>query len=295
MITSQPVIGTAVPEDDLKVMEATNFSLTGGVVNVPDETIVEHIKAAIRLGYPQARLDAPKSDHLVIAGSGPSLNAHEKQIAQLMHKGAKLVTLNGAYQWAIERNLRPSTTIVMDARASNARFLDPAIPHCRYLIASQCHPDTWAAVAGRPNVWIFHAAGPDSAVKEVLDEYYLGNWHGVIGGTTVFTRGLMLLRMLGYLRFDAFGIDSCWMGEEHHAFRQEENDKDTRYRVKVDAPNGASRVFTCSAWHLKQAEDFLQTIKINGHHFLLNMHGNGMLAFMLNHAATRAVIEAQET
>ena len=139
---------------------------------------------------------------------------------------------------------------------------------------------------GRPNVWIFHAAGPDSALKQTLDDYYLSRWEGVIGGTTVLTRGLMLLRMLGYLRFDIFGADSCWVNGQHHAFAQEENEADTRYHVRVDGPDGESRVFECAGWHIKQAEDFLQTVKINGHHFLLNVHGDGLLAYMLAHSAT---------
>lgn len=290
----QPVMDpyyTSVAPDALRVIEFANLSVEHGTVNVSDETIIEHIKHSIRLGYPQVRLDPPKQDRVVIVGSGPSLNDFEKEVVALVHEGAKLVTLNGAYHWALDRNLRPSATIVMDARETNARFLDPAVPHCRYLLASQCHPNTWAAVKGRPNVWIFHAAGPDSRVKDVLDEFYLGHWHGVIGGTTVFTRGIMLLRMLGYLRFDAFGIDSCWLGGQHHAFAQAENDGDSRYHVRVESPDRKHvRVFECSAWHIKQAEDFLQTIRVNGHHFLLNMHGPGLLAYMLNTAATTVTV-----
>jgi len=279
-----------VPPDQLKVIDYQNITLDHGTVNISDEAVVQNIAHSIRLGYPQVRLDPPKQDRVVIVGGGPSLKDTEAEIVALVHEGAKLVTLNGAYRWALDRNLRPSATIVMDGRASNARFLDPPVPHCRYLIASQCHADVWATVKGRPNVWIFHAAGPDSAIKAVLDDYYLGQWHGVIGGTTVFTRGLMLLRMLGYLRFDAFGIDSCWMEGAHHAFAQEENDADSRYYVRVESPSGDVRVFQCSAWHIKQAEDFLQTIKINGQHFLLNMHGDGMLAHMLRTAGTSVTV-----
>lgn len=279
-----------VPEDQMKVFEATNFSLANGAVNISDEQVVENIRHSIRLGFPQAKRQPPNGDRVVIVGGGPSLAETEPQIVALVHEGAKLVTLNGAYDWALERNLRPSATIVMDGRASNARFVERQVPHCRYLLASQCHPDVWAMVKGRPNVWIFHAAGPDSAIAKTLDEYYLGNWHGVIGGTTVFTRGLMLLRMLGYLRFDAFGIDSCWLDDKHHAFPQKENDDDARYHVRVESPDGERRVFQCSGWHVKQAEDFLQTIRINGNHFLLNVHGPGLLAYMLRSAGSSVTV-----
>lgn len=274
------------PESALHVIDYENLSLSNGQVNVEDATLLAHVAHSIRLGHPQAKQQAPNADRVVLVGGGASIRAHEKDIVALVHAGAKLVTMNGSYHWCLERNLRPSAQVVLDARETNARFLDPPVPQCRYLLASQCHPATWAAVAGRPDVWIFHAAGPDSLLKALLDGYYLGHWHGVVGGTTVATRALALFRLLGYLRFDLFGVDSCWLGEEHHAFPQVENDHDKRVTVKVTAPGQAEgRTFVCSPAHLKQFEDFLQFVRVNGQHFLLNVHGDGMLAYAVRTGA----------
>lgn len=268
-------------EDQLTVLSLTNFTLAGGAVNTDDDTLLQQIRANIRLGHPQVRLQPVQPDHVALVGSGPSLPSTERELVDLLHSGAKLITLNGAYQWALQHNLRPSAQIILDARATNARFVDPPVPRCRYLLASQCHPDTFAAAAGR-DVWIFHAAGPDSAFKELLDAYYLKQWHGVVGGTTVFTRGLALLRMLGYLRYDVFGVDSCWLDGEHHALPQPENAADRRYPITVTPPGATTgRTFVCAPWMIKQAEDFLQFVRVNGSQFLLNMHGDGLLAYLL--------------
>lgn len=279
-----PIYSTPT-EEQLHVLSLTNFTLAGGSVNTDDTTLLAQIAANIRLGHPQVRLQPVQTDHVALVGSGPSLPSTERALVDLLHSGAKLITLNGAYQWALQHNLRPSATIILDARATNARFVDPAVPNCRYLLASQCHPDTFAAAAGR-DVWIFHAAGPDSAFKELLDAYYLKQWHGVVGGTTVFTRGLALLRMLGYLRFDCFGIDSCWLGDDHHAFPQPENEADKRHQILVTPPGATTgRTFTCAPWMIKQAEDFLQFVRVNGSQFLLNLHGDGLLAYLLQTGA----------
>jgi hypothetical protein len=127
----------------------------------------------------------------------------------------------------------------------------------------------------------------------LLDSYYLKHWHGVGGGTTVGTRALFLLRSLGYYRIEVFGMDSCWMGDVHHAFAQHENESDKKYHVTM-SPSGHPEIhrdFYCAPWHLQQLQDFLQLIRSNGQHFLLHMHGDGALAYALTSSADVQIIE----
>jgi Protein of unknown function DUF115 len=275
---------TAIPEDALHVLSGLEFA---GRVNVSDERLLDQIRSAIRRGHPQVRPQPAKPDRVVLLGGGPSLNDHVTEIRDLLYDGAKLVTTNGAYRWALDHNFRPSAQIVLDAREGNARFVEPAIPHGKYYLASQCHPTVFDAVEGR-DVAIFHAVDPEGIVKDVLDAFYLGHWHGITGGTTVVMRGLCLLRTLGYLRFDLFGVDSCLLGDQHHAFAQPENVADRIVTVMAH-PEGHPELgkrFRATPWMLKQVEDFLQIIRVNGEHFLLHVHGDGLLAHVLETNAT---------
>ncbi len=280
--------------DTYKVIEGVEFH---GRVNTEDPVLFANIRHSIRLGHPQVKPQAGQHDRVCLLGGGPSLDATFEDLKALYFEGAKIVTINGAYQWCIERNIRPSAQIVLDARPSNARFLDPEVPKCRYLIASQCAPETWAAVEGRPDVWIWHAVGPDKEIEEHLTAYYGGRWmaisHGPIGGTTTGVRAIALLRTLGFLRFDLFGMDSCYLDQRGHAFPQPENDGDTVHRFLV-SPTGRpdlARPFYCAPWHAKQLECFLQMIKAPGTDFLLNVHGDGLLAFALRASADVDVVE----
>lgn len=279
---------TKVDEARLRVIEGLNFG--PGHVNVSDDEVVANVRSAVRRMVPQVKPGPMNHDRIALVGGGPSLEATLPELRQAIFEGAKLVTLNGAYAWCVEHNLQPKCQVVLDARASNARFVDPPVPGCRYLIASQAHPDTWDAVEGRPQVWMFHSAhddNPDGPVRQVLDAAFSRQWFPIIGGTTVATRALILLRTMGFVRYDLFGIDSCVLEGEHHAYPQPENEAD-RYLTVEASPVGRDDLkkrFRCTAWHLKQAEDFLQTVRVNGHHFLINVHGPGLIAYLMHASA----------
>jgi hypothetical protein len=279
------------PEDDLKVLEGIELK---GDINTPMEEILAHITHAIRQGHPQVQHQALQHDRVALVGSGPSLEATLPALRALVFEGAKVVTVNGAYHWCIEHNIRPSAQIVLDAKPSTARFLEPAVPQCFYFAASQCHGDVWRTLAQRERTFIWHSVNPKYPERPVLDAYYgPKQWTPIPGGTTVVTRALTLLRTIGYLRFDLFGIDCCWLGGKHHAFDQPENAKDRRFKFTVVPARGelTPRRFVCSPWMMKQAEDVLQMVRVNGDSFLLNIHGDGMLAYMFKSGADVVVSE----
>jgi hypothetical protein len=266
-----------------------------GAINTCDETLRTHIASAIRRGHPQVRPEPIKPDRVALVGSGPSLTDTVDELREMVFEGAKVVALNGALEWCVSQNIRPSAVVVVDARETNARFVARDVPQCIYYIASQCHPSVWDAVEGHERVVIWHAMNPTSTEGEMLDSYYgKGRWYGVTGGTTVGTRALALLRMSGYLRFDCFGIDSCWLHGEHHAFAQAENSTDRRIEVTIAPKDSAvpGRAFQCAPWHIQQLEDFLAMIRIHGDEFLLRFHGDGLLAHALSAGASVSITES---
>ncbi len=270
----------------LHVIDGIEFK---GNINTSDDDLRANVEHSIRLGFPQVRPQALQKDRIVLVGGGPSLDATLPELRDLYFAGAKVVTVNGSYQWCIERNIRPSAQIVLDARADNARFVNPPVPQCKYLIASQCAPETWAELKDRPDVFIWHACNETNThVRPVLDKYYKGRWEPTPGGTTVVMRAITILRMMGYLRFDLFGVDSCYMDGKGHSYEQPENAKDKAYPFDVypsEHPE-LKRTFMCAPWMAKQVECFLQLIKVNGDAFVLNVHGDGLLAYALSSSAS---------
>lgn len=266
-----------------------------GEVNNSNDTILSHIKHSVRLGYPQVKPHELKPDRVCLVGGGPSLDTTFEELRELYFNGAKVVALNGSAQWLLERNIRPSAHVVLDSREANVRFITKPIPQCRYLIASQCHPAVWKAVEDR-DVWIWHAIGPEPETEEFLKRFYNGMWmsigHGRIGGTTVAIRSIALLRTFGFVRFDLFGVDSCFFEERHHAYEQPENEQEVRLAVDVSPSSkpDLKKTFYCAPWHMKQLDDLLQMIRETGDQYVLNIHGNGLLAYALQASAELDIV-----
>ena len=260
--------------------------------NTPDETLLAQVAYNIRRGLPQLQPHVPNDQTAVIVAGGPSLKYSEKKdLLDAIWAGGKVVAVNGAYQWCIDRNIKPSAVIMLDAREFNSRFVQRAVPGCRYILASQCHPKTFDICKDR-DVTIWHACSAGEAEYEMLKAYYLDRTYPVQIGTTVSIRAISVLRMLGFQSMEVFGLDSCWLEDEHHAYEQEENNRDGRIPVWL-RPKGADGLhrddkatrFWCAPWHIKQADDFLTLIKERGNMFRLNVHGPGLLATMLRTGA----------
>jgi 6-hydroxymethylpterin diphosphokinase MptE-like len=264
-------------------------------VNMPSEVILEQVAINIRRGLPQARPYRPNNDVALIVAGGPSLKDTEKQLVEAQWRGGKVVALNGAYQWCIDHNIRPSAMIMLDAREFSARFVETPVENCHYLIAAQAHPRAFELCRDR-NLSIWHALSLEEEELALLDEFYFGREHHfpVTMGTTVGMRAISMMRMLGYLRMEIFGLDSCILSNEHHAYAQAENDGEEIVPIwlKPEGRDDLAKRFLCMPWMAKQAYDFIDLVKDRGETLQLQVHGPGLIAEMLR---TGAEMSQQES
>lgn len=204
-----------------------------------------------------------------------------------------MVTINGTYNQAIERGLKPSAQVIVDAREFNKKFVVPSVDICKYLIASQAHPATIDACP-KDQTFLWHAcAGGNDEVAKVLDEHYVPQnlgWFPVPGGSTAMLRSFALLRMLGFWRFEVYGFDSCLKVEDleknefkHHAYEQKENDS-----KQIVVVTCGSRVFYCHPWMVSQAEEFMDQVKMMGDEVTMIVHGDGLISHILKTGAELA-------
>jgi hypothetical protein len=258
-----------------------------GTCNSTDVSIREQVAANIRRGLPQAKPYLPNNNIVALVCGGPSLIETEKELVEAYWAGAKVVAVNGAYQWCIDKNIKPSAMVMLDARPFNAKFVKARVPDCKYLLASQCHPDAFKICEMR-DVTIWHACSSGQEEFDMLKTFYGDEpVYPIAIGTTVAIRAISLLRLLGFQAFDIFGLDSCWTNAEHHAYKQTENDVDQCIPVWL-RPKGRddlAQCFYCSPWMMRQAQDFQELVRRCGDSFRLSVRGNGMIATIMRTAA----------
>lgn len=255
----------------------TGKSLTDvGVLNHAEELCLKNVTENIKGPWLQVEPYHPSDVEVVILGGGWSLDENLDNIRQLKAAGAKIVTLNGTYKWALDHGLGPVTQVIVDARPHNARFVEPVRDDCMYLIASQCDPSVFSQLpVARTMIW--HTS--DRLFKDVLDAQY-PLWYVVPGGSTVLLRALPLLRMLGFKKFHLFGCDSCLKDDKHHAYDQPENDKDVAVPVNV-----GGKTFFCHPWMASQANEFMDLVYVFKDELELEIYGDGLLSHILQTGA----------
>lgn len=272
-----------------------------GVLNVEAEQVRANVRHNIAQGWEQVHPHATNDLECMILGGGPSMPAFLDEIRAKRAAGVKLLTLNGAYNWALAHGLTPSAQIIVDARAFNARFTKPVVDGCKYLIASQCDPGVLEGLP-KDRTYLFHTM--TGLITDLLEAQYQGEWHAIPGGSTVLLRAIPLMRMLGYARFHLYGCDSCLqVGAEsasqarrldaqgapfpirHHAYAQPENDQGAILPVTV---NPGGRIFYCHGWMASQAQEMLDLIRMLGDVIELEIHGDGLLAYLLQSGAQLA-------
>lgn len=255
-----------------------------GLLNEAETQIRENVRTNCAAGWAQVVPHERNELECVILGGGPSLNAHEAEIKALRANGAKLITLNGTYTWALAHGLTPSAQVMVDARPFNARFSKPVVDDCRYLIASQCHPSVLEGLP-KERTYLWHTM--IDLIEDLVKEHYEVAYP-IPSCTTVLNTSMCLFRMLGYRRFHLFGCDSCLAPDQtHHAYSQPENDSEWIVNVMVTG----GRTFQCHPWMVAQAQQFIDLIKFLGEEIELEVYGDGLLKHILDAGASMSIEE----
>lgn len=252
------------------------------VVNYPEESIRANIRANLAAKYEELRPYMPHDSDTILLAGGPSLNDFEDDIRAKRAAGMRLVTVNGTYNWCLERGITPSVQIVCDARPFNIRFVQPSVEKCRYLIASQCDPSL-AASLPRDQVVLWHSGDSYEEEQTAAGLEKWKDWFPVLGGGTVVLRAIPLLLLLGFNRLHIYGLDSCLRDGAHHAYSQPENDKALTVTV-----HAGKKTFTCHPWQVCQAQDFQALVRALGNAMQMEVYGDGLIRHILETAGADA-------
>lgn len=241
--------------------------------NVDNLTNENNIVSSMKRGLPEFfdrdDLESMKSKSLAIVGGGWSL----KETLEELRGFDDIMVCGTAHDYLIKQGVKPKYAVLCDGAPRVIEYLNED-SGCEYFVASSCHPSVFDKLEDR-DVTIWHTAWA------VEDEDYkrLGIKKRIGGGCTVTLNALPLAVLLGYKDLHFFGMDSC-RKETWHSYSQYLIDRKD-ISVKVD---GTDKVFTSTAEMIAQAQQFSTMVWNFSHLFNYTVHGNGLIAAMIEHS-----------
>lgn len=173
--------------------------------SIPDEEIRSHIRANQRLIKNWLRSCKPSKEQVVVVSAGPQLVAED--VLEDYRAGKKIVAVKHALEPLKAAGIKPWASILLDPRPHVSDFVDNPDPDILWFVASQVNPDvTMKLLAAGCTVWGYHAAvGAGEGDLTGLQPDAI-----VSGGSATATRGLFVLKHLGFNRIKLFGYDLCF-------------------------------------------------------------------------------------
>lgn len=265
------------------------------VPNTTPEELERNLRHNATIGAQTLQMYPKQEADIIFLCGGPSLNDYEDEIRAKREAGAKLITTNGTYNWCLERGIKPSLQLVLDAKLHNKKFLDPVIDDCVYLVGSCVHPTLFD---GMPleRTFLWHV-NVDDAFFEVYEELFgeaYDGWVPIAGGSTVALRGLYTLKVLGLHqnKIDVYGMDSCIIDNQHHAYDQPENDPSEEtglacntVRLTLHEDEDRQKSFLVQPWHIAQAKEMILLKQTILSELDIRVHGPGLIAYLLETGA----------
>ena len=173
-----------------------------------DNTLLDHIKSAMRRNIPHF-FPSPQHDHeIVCVGSGPSVRDHVEDIRKLKEGGAYIMAIKAAHDFLIGHGIIPHIAIMVDPQPHIIKCFQKKRSDVVYFVASQCHPEVFDYFKDNPVVLWHLLTGKEGEKEAINNEPALG------GGSTSGMRAMTLSWCMGFRKLHLFGYDSCLVGKE---------------------------------------------------------------------------------
>lgn len=225
----------------------------------------------VRQRLPHLGEALPHDGVLSVVGYGPSLADTWQDIKK------PLITTSGAHNYLIERGVVPDWHVDMDPRKSKLAAILKPHPDVTYLMASVCHPFTWALLRGH-KVYVWHVLFSDETPKWVAQHDPSGMM--LAPGSAVGLAALAIGRCLGFRKFECHGLDCSKRDGERHA--------GPHYGLKAGHHDvewtAGGRSFVSDQIMINTAAEFMHWVKTDGFGEV-RLHGDGLTQAMVRDAS----------
>lgn len=241
---------------------------------LPDD-IFENLTASTKHKVRLTQFPEHSGSAVIVAG-GPSVENKYPEIWQLLGQKSTLFSINCMHRWLVDHNLQPNIHVIFEEDIDPAVVIGEPCKGTAYYISSQCPPKVFDYFEGHKIVlWHFYAE--DDQYNAAIKALYPGETM-LAGGYTTLFRAINIAIVLGYRKFELFGVDS--------SFEDDNNQHVNGYPTKPNDQGLADvwwgeRKFRTNGALAFQAEMFRRFCEDNEGKVKVRVHGSGLLPFML--------------
>lgn len=172
---------------------------------IPHEDIRSHIEENQKIIKNWLRECTKTDEQIVVVSAGPQLMAED--VLEDYKSGKKIIAVKHAMDRLKEAGIKPWACILLDPRPHVYDFVQDPDPEILWFVSSQVNPKvTMKLLAHGCEVWGYHASvgAGESHLTELQSDSVIS------GGSATATRGLFLLRHLGFHKMKLYGYDLCF-------------------------------------------------------------------------------------
>lgn len=228
-------------------------------VNTSEEERLANVRSAVQRDLPWFTGFGDEGKSVAIVCGAPSMKDSLPQIRAQQRRGTRIVSVNAVWRYLVASGITPDVNVMLDARPQMAEMTQGAPEAMRWLLAGQCHPSVFDALAEREVVLWHNGYGDNAPLRDILAPWWDGEQARpcilIPGGCTVGLRALWLATFSGFRTIHMYGIDGSYAsGGAHHAYPQALNDQESTIEVQR-----GDKTYTCSLWMIRQAAEFVET------------------------------------
>lgn len=228
-----------------------------------------------------------ESGVLCICGGGPSLKDQIKTIKGLKKKRkAKILSVNKVHDYLRGKAIIPDYHAVLDPMDWVAGYVKkpmakkPKKTTTKYLIASQVHPDTIAALK-HTDAYLWHCQSDYIEPEWLKQQYPNDSWVCCPNySSTVAMRSIEVGATLGFTEMHLFGVDSSFGEEGEYSPFPKERYGDGHVQVHFDG-----KTFETNNDMARQANEFVEMVRLYDQSildrikqpFVIIVHGTGLV------------------
>jgi len=182
------------------------MSIKGVEMVIPDELIKDQIIKNQSLIKNWVKKCIKTDEQICVVSAGPQL-IPEIDVMEDYKKGKKIIAVKHALGPLKAAGIKPWACILLDPRPHVYDFVQEPDTDIIWFVASQVNPEvTTRLLAKGCTVWGYHATV--GAGETDLIQHQPGSI--ISGGSATATRGLFLLKHLGFYKIKLFGYDLCF-------------------------------------------------------------------------------------